>query len=67
MIEFIPHRPHNVPISRGRTVLDSGVNIFAHVVSTMFALGLAGCIFVIPITACRLFSVLFQGDRPEEE
>jgi hypothetical protein len=28
----------------------------------MFGIGLAGCLLVIPITAYRLFSVLFEKD-----
>ena len=40
--------------------------IIAHVLSWMFAIGMAGCLLVIPITAYRLFSVLFEKDRPEE-
>jgi hypothetical protein len=48
-------------------VADSAVNVFAQVFSAMFAIGLAGCLFVIPITAYRLFSVLFERDRPGEE
>jgi len=40
--------------------------IIAHVLSWMFAIGMAGCLLVIPMTAYRLFSVLFEKDRPEE-
>jgi len=40
--------------------------IIAPVLSWMFAIGMAGCLLVIPITAYRLFSVLFEKDRPEE-
>jgi len=46
---------------------DAAANVFAYTFSAMFAVGLAGCVFVIPITAYRLFSVLFDEDRPGEE
>jgi hypothetical protein len=42
-------------------------NIFVHGLSIMFAVGVAGCLFVIPITAYRLFSVLFESDREWEQ
>lgn len=38
----------------------------AHLMSWLFVLGLAGCLFVIPFTAYQLFSVLFQKDAPDE-
>jgi hypothetical protein len=37
-----------------------------YILTAMFVVGLAGCIFVIPITAKRLFSVLFEKDLPGE-
>jgi hypothetical protein len=40
--------------------------ILAHVLTWMFGIGLAGCLLVIPITAYRLFSVLFEKDLPHE-
>jgi hypothetical protein len=41
--------------------------IFAHVLSWMFVIGMAGTVvLVIPIAAYQLFSVLFEKDRPEE-
>jgi hypothetical protein len=41
--------------------------IFVHGLSIMFVVGVAGCLFVIPITAYRLFSVLFQRDHEGEQ
>jgi hypothetical protein len=38
----------------------------AHVLSWVFVIGMAGCVVVIPITAYRLFSVLFSTDLPHE-
>jgi len=38
--------------------------IIAHVLSWMFAIGMTGCLLVIPITAYRLFSVLFEKESP---
>ena len=43
------------------------LKILAHLLSWLFTIGLAGCLLVIPITAYRLFSVLFQKDQPDEE
>lgn len=37
-----------------------------YILTAMFIVGLAGCIFVIPVTAKRLFSVLFEKDLPGE-
>ena len=37
-----------------------------HILSWMFLIGMVGCIFVIPVTAYRLFKVLFEKDLPEE-
>jgi hypothetical protein len=50
-----------------RTVFDLFVAIFARVMSWMFVIGVIGCLFVIPITAYRLFAVLFDEDRSDEE
>jgi hypothetical protein len=51
-------------------MLDSVFNLFlsglAHVLTWMFVIGMAGCVLVIPITAIRLFSVLFSPDLPHE-
>lgn len=38
----------------------------ARVMSWLFIIGVAGCIFVIPYTAYQLFSVLVEKDAPEE-
>ena len=43
------------------------VNLFAGTLTVMFLIGLAGCLIVIPITAYRLFSILFGRDVPEDE
>ena len=56
---YLGRMPQSV---RGRGLF----KIIAHVLSWMFAIGMAGCLLVIPITAYRLFSVLFEKDRPEE-
>lgn len=37
-----------------------------HLLSWMFVIGMVGCLFVIPVTAYRLFKVLFEKDLPEE-
>jgi uncharacterized membrane protein len=38
-----------------------------HLLAGMFVVGMVGCIFVIPITAYRLFIVLLEEDSPEEQ
>jgi hypothetical protein len=38
-----------------------------HILAGMFAIGMLGCLFVIPITAYRLFIVLFEKDSPDEQ
>jgi len=41
--------------------------ILAHALSWMFAIGMTGTVLlVIPISAYKLFSVLFQKDHPHE-
>jgi len=46
---------------------DFFVTILAHVLSWMFVIGIAGCLLVIPITAYRLFSALFEKNYPGED
>jgi hypothetical protein len=48
-------------------MFDFLVKIPAHVLSWLFAIGMAGCLLVIPITAYRLFSVLFEKDQANAE
>jgi uncharacterized membrane protein len=38
-----------------------------HVLAGMFLIGMLGCLIVIPITAYRLFRVLFEKDGVDEE
>jgi hypothetical protein len=42
------------------------LSVLAHVLTWMFVIGMAGCVLVIPITAYRLFGVLFTPDLPHE-
>ncbi|HWZ84526.1 MAG TPA: hypothetical protein VNW47_17990 [Terriglobales bacterium] len=37
------------------------------VLEVMFVVGMAGCVFVIPVAAIRMFSVLFEKDTEEEK
>jgi uncharacterized membrane protein len=37
------------------------------VLAGMFLIGMLGCLLVIPITAYRLFSVLFEKDQPDDQ
>lgn len=43
------------------------LTLLAHSLTILFILGVAGCVLVIPITAYRLFSILFQQDREDEQ
>ena len=36
------------------------------VLEVMFVVGMVGCVFVIPLAAVRMFSVLFEKDTEEE-
>jgi hypothetical protein len=47
-------------------MLNSAAKLMGYVLTGMFYVGLTGCILVIPITAKRLFSVLFEKDAPGE-
>ena len=40
------------------------ITLFFHILVVAFLIGMAGCLFVIPVTAFRLFSVLFERDEP---
>ena len=42
------------------------LKLLGYILTAMFVAGLVGCVFVIPITAKRLFSVLFEKDLPGE-
>jgi len=41
--------------------------ILAPILVTMFVVGAAGCVIVIPVVAYRLFSVLVEPDTPDEQ
>ena len=38
-----------------------------HALTWGFAIGMAGCVVVIPVVAYRLFSVLFEKDQAGEK
>jgi len=49
-------------------MFDSVAKIFAHVLSWMFVIGVAGTVLLaIPVAAYQLFSVLFEKDRQDEK
>ena len=50
-------------LRRGVPLLD----MFVYGLSGIFLVGLIGCVFVIPITAIQLFSILFEHDSAAEE
>jgi hypothetical protein len=43
------------------------LKLLAHGLTVVFIAGVAGCVLVIPITAYRLFSILFEQDREDEQ
>jgi hypothetical protein len=45
---------------------DLAVEVMAHLLTWMFAIGAVGCLAVIPTVAYRLVKVLFEKDRPGE-
>jgi hypothetical protein len=47
--------------------VDLAYKALAHLLTVMFVIGAAGCVIVIPLAAVKMFSVLFEKDRPEEE
>ena len=48
-------------------MFDTFVNAMSHVLTGMFVVGIAGCIIVIPWSAIKMFSVLFEKDAAGEE
>jgi hypothetical protein len=42
-------------------------NGLSYFLAGMFVIGMAGCLLVIPITAYRLFKVLFEEDQVGEQ
>ena len=47
--------------------MDSVLISFLRGLSAMFVVGVVGCLIVIPVTAFRLFRILFQKDRVEDQ
>lgn len=46
----------------------AALELFFHLLGYMFGIGFIACLVsVIPITAYRLFSVLFEKDIPEDQ
>jgi hypothetical protein len=43
------------------------LDLLVYGLSGMFLVGVIGCLFVIPITAFRLFAILFEHDPAAEE
>lgn len=46
--------------------MDTVLVVVFRIFEAIFVVGLAGCVLVIPITAYRMFSVLFEKDESEE-
>ena len=43
------------------------LKVLIYALSGMFVVGAIGCLIVIPITALRLFTILFEHDPPDEK
>jgi hypothetical protein len=43
------------------------LTVFSHLMSFLWVIGMVGCAISIPITAYRLFAVLFERDDPDEK
>ena len=46
--------------------MDVAFKVFAYTLSSMFLIGVAGCLIAIPIAAYRLFAVLFEPDKEDD-
>jgi hypothetical protein len=46
--------------------VEAVLTAFLRFMSFFWLIGMAGCVIVIPITAYKLFAVLFQRDHPDE-
>ena len=42
------------------------LKVISQIITILFAIGVVGCMFVIPMTAFQLFKVLFEPDTEEE-
>ena len=47
--------------------METFFKILAPVLVSMFVIGAAVCVIVIPVVAYRLFSVLVEPDTPDEQ
>jgi hypothetical protein len=73
----IPYRVHKDFVRNGHRLLVQSPNrgrgmdyvfyALFRVLEVMFVVGMAGCVFVIPVAAIRMFSVLFEKDTEEEK
>jgi uncharacterized membrane protein len=47
--------------------VEAALTAFLRLMSLLWIIGMAGCVIVIPITAYKLFAVLFQRDHPDDK
>jgi hypothetical protein len=47
--------------------METFFKILAPLLVTMFVIGAAGCVIVIPVVAYKLFSVLVEPNTPDEQ
>ena len=46
--------------------MEQALKIISQIITALFAIGVLGCLVVIPITTFQLFKVLFEPDTQEE-
>jgi len=46
--------------------MDTVVIVLLRVLEVLFLVGVVGCVIAIPITAARMFAVLFEQDAPDQ-
>jgi hypothetical protein len=64
----VTFRPLHTRICRKISVsMETVFKILAPILVTMFVIGAAGCVIVIPVVAYRLFNVLVEPDTPDEQ
>lgn len=46
--------------------MEQALKVISQIITVLFAIGVVGCLLVIPMTAFQLFRVLFEPDTEEE-
>jgi hypothetical protein len=59
--------PHTLICRKMGVSMETLFKILVPILVTMFVIGAAGCVIVIPVVAYRLFSVLVEPHAPDEQ